>query len=71
MLAVIIFMMLVYRESLKESCLSYEKIVNEFKKICNQCLCGRVLMEKRWELGNSYKKIMKFLDEFYKWRIEM
>ena len=35
MLAVIIFMMLVYRESLKESCLSYEKLVNEFEKICN------------------------------------
>ena len=35
MLAVIIFMMLVYRESLKESCLSYEKLVNEIKKICN------------------------------------
>jgi len=31
----IIFMMLVYRESLKESCLSYEKLVNEFEKICN------------------------------------
>ena len=51
MLAVIIFMMLVYRESLKESCLSYEKIVNEFKKICNQCLCGRVLMEKTVGIG--------------------
>ena len=36
MLAVIIFMMLVYRESLKESCLSYEKLVNEIKKICNR-----------------------------------
>ena len=36
MLAVIIFMMLVYRESLKESCLSYEKLMNEFKKICNR-----------------------------------
>ena len=58
MLAVIIFMMLVYRESLKESCLSYEKIVNEFKKICN------------WKNGLfleiSYKKIIKFLDTFYK-----
>ena len=51
MLAVIIFMMLVYRESLKESCLSYEKTVNEFKKFCNQCLCGRVLMEKTVGIG--------------------
>ena len=31
-----IFMMLVYRESLKESCLSYEKLVNEIEKICNR-----------------------------------
>ena len=31
MLAVIIFMMLVYRESLKESCLSYEKLVKDYK----------------------------------------
>ena len=59
MLAVIIFMMLVYRESLKESCLSYEKLVNEIKKICNR-------WQKWKELGISYKKIRKFLDRFYK-----
>ena len=51
MLAVIIFMMLVYRESLKESCLSYEKLVNEIEKICN-----------RWKkapfLSISYKNII-------------
>ena len=40
MLAVIIFMMLVYRESLKESCLSYEKIVNECQKIYEAGLFG-------------------------------
>jgi hypothetical protein len=61
MLAVIIFMMLVYRESLKESCLSYEKLVNEIEKICN-----------RWKkapfLSISYKNIMKFLDAFYKFK---
>lgn len=59
MLAVIIFMMLVYRESLKESCLSYEKLVNEFEKICN-------FLEKWAVFGVSYKKIIKFLDTFYK-----
>ena len=47
----IIFMVLVYPENMMESCLSYEKIVNEFKKICNQCLCGRVLMEKTVGIG--------------------
>jgi hypothetical protein len=59
MLAVIIFMMLVYRESLKESCLSYEKLVNEFEKICNS-------LENGLFLEISYKKIIKFLDTFYK-----
>lgn len=59
MLAVIIFMMLVYRESLKESCLSYEKLVNEFEKICN-------FLENGLFLEISYKKIIKFLDTFYK-----
>ena len=59
MLAVIIFMMLVYRESLKESCLSYEKLVNEFEKICNS-------LENGLFLEISYKKIIKFLDKFYK-----
>ena len=58
MLAVIIFMMLVYRESLKESCLSYENLVNEFKKICNSIRLKYLVI--------SYKKIMKFLDRFYK-----
>ena len=43
MLAVIIFMLLVYRESLKESCLSYEKLVNEFEKICNSLENGLFL----------------------------
>lgn len=59
MLAGIIFMMLVYRESLKESCLSYEKLVNEFEKICNS-------LENGLFLEISYKKIIKFLDTFYK-----
>ena len=59
MLAVIIFMMLVYRESLKESCLSYEKLVNEFEKICNS-------LENGLFLEISYKKIIKFLETFYK-----
>lgn len=59
MLAVIIFMLLVYRESLKESCLSYEKLVNEFEKICNS-------LENGLFLEISYKKIIKFLDTFYK-----
>ena len=59
MLAVIVFMMLVYRESLKESCLSYEKLVNEFEKICNS-------LENGLFLEISYKKIIKFLDTFYK-----
>ena len=59
MLAAIIFMMLVYRESLKESCLSYEKLVNEFEKICNS-------LENGLFLEISYKKIIKFLDTFYK-----
>ena len=59
MLNVIIFMMLVYRESLKESCLSYEKLVNEFEKICNS-------LENGLFLEISYKKIIKFLDTFYK-----
>ena len=59
MLAVIIFMMLVYRESLKESCLSYEKLVNEFEKICNS-------LENGLFLEISYKKIIKFLDTLYK-----
>ena len=59
MLAVIIFMMLVYRESLKESCLSYEKLVNEFEKICNS-------LENGLFLEICYKKIIKFLDTFYK-----
>ena len=61
MLAVIIFMMLVYRESLKESCLSYEKLVNEFEKICNS-------LENGLFLEISYKKIIKFLDTFYKFK---
>ena len=59
MLAVIIFMLLVYRESLKESCLSYEKLLNEFEKICNS-------LENGLFLEISYKKIIKFLDTFYK-----
>ena len=61
MLAVIIFMMLVYRESLKESCLSYEKLVNEIEKICNS-------LENGLFLEISYKKIIKFLDTFYKFK---
>ena len=61
MLAVIIFMMLVYRESLKESCLSYEKLVNEIEKICNR-------RKQAPFLSISYKNIMKFLDAFYKFK---
>ena len=49
----------IYQESLKESCLSYEKLVNEFEKICN-------FLEKWAVLEISYKKIIKFLDTFYK-----
>ena len=45
--------------SLKESCLSYEKLVNEFEKICN-------FLENGLFLEISYKKIIKFLDTFYK-----
>ena len=51
MLAVIIFMMLVYRESLKESCLSYEKLVNEIEKICNRWKkCRRNYEDRNWDI---------------------
>ena len=39
--------------------LSYEKLVNEFEKICNS-------LENGLFLEISYKKIIKFLDTFYK-----
>ena len=56
MLAVIIFMLLVYRESLKESCLSYEKLVNEFEKICNSLENGLF-----WRLVIKDYKVFRYI----------
>ena len=67
MLAVLFLRFLVYPQIVMESCLYYEKIMNEKKKNCNWNL--ELSENYHFLLGISYKMIIEILYIFYKFQM--